>query len=54
VRRDQRETRRTTEVESDPTYFRGNSPEMKAMATQIIAAQNAEIAQFDAWLARKK
>jgi uncharacterized protein (DUF305 family) len=33
---------------------KGKSPEMKAMATQIIAAQKKEIAQFDAWLAKTK
>jgi uncharacterized protein (DUF305 family) len=32
----------------------GKSPEMKAMAKQIIAAQKKEIAQFDRWLAKQK
>ncbi len=32
----------------------GKSPEMKAMARQIIVAQKKEIAQFDKWLARQK
>lgn len=32
----------------------GKSPEMKAMAKQIIAAQKKEIAQFDKWLAKQK
>ena len=32
----------------------GKSPEMKAVAQQIIATQNNEIAQFDQWLANKK
>ena len=32
----------------------GKSPVMKSMATQIIAAQKKEIAQFDAWLAAQK
>ena len=32
----------------------GKSPEMKTMATQIIAAQKKEIAQFDKWLAKQK
>ena len=32
----------------------GKSPEMKAMATAIIAAQKKEIAQFDGWLAKQK
>lgn len=30
----------------------GKSPEMKAMAKRIIAAQKKEIAQFDRWLAK--
>ena len=33
---------------------KGKSPEMKAMATQIIAAQNKEIAEFDRWLSQQK
>ena len=32
----------------------GKSPAMKAMATQIIAAQKKEIARFDRWLATHK
>jgi len=32
----------------------GKSPEMKAMAKQIIAAQKKEIAMFDKWLATQK
>ena len=32
----------------------GKSPEMKAMAKQIIAAQKKEIARFDRWLAKQK
>lgn len=32
----------------------GKSPAMKAMATQIIAAQNKEIADLDKWLAKQK
>ena len=32
----------------------GKSPEMKAMARSIIAAQKKEIAQFDRWLAKHK
>ena len=32
----------------------GKSPEMKAMAKNIIAAQNKEIAKFDQWLAKQK
>lgn len=32
----------------------GKSPVMKAMARQIIAAQNKEIRQFDQWLAKQK
>jgi uncharacterized protein (DUF305 family) len=32
----------------------GKSPEMKAMAKRIIAAQKKEIAEFDKWLAKKK
>jgi uncharacterized protein (DUF305 family) len=32
----------------------GKSPEMKKMATQIIAAQKKEIAQFDDWLSQQK
>lgn len=33
---------------------KGKSPEMKAMAQSIIAAQKKEIAQFDQWLAKQK
>lgn len=32
----------------------GKSPVMKAMARQIIAAQNKEITRFDQWLAKQK
>ena len=32
----------------------GKSPELKAMAKSIIAAQKKEIAQFDRWLAKHK
>lgn len=32
----------------------GKSPVMKAMAKQIIAAQNKEITRFDQWLAKQK
>ena len=32
----------------------GKSPEMKAIAAQIIKAQKKEIAQFDRWLAKQK
>lgn len=32
----------------------GKSPDMKAMAKQIIVAQKKEIAQFDKWLAKQK
>ena len=32
----------------------GQSPEMKTMARQIIAAQKKEIATFDAWLVKQK
>ena len=32
----------------------GKSPEMKAMAKQIIVAQKKEIAQFDKWLAKER
>ena len=32
----------------------GKSPEMKAMAKQIIAAQKKEIAEFDKWIAKQK
>ncbi|PZO14354.1 MAG: hypothetical protein DCF26_15245 [Burkholderiales bacterium] len=32
----------------------GKSPEMKAMAKQIIEAQKKEIVQFDQWLAKQK
>lgn len=31
----------------------GKSPAMKAMAKQIIAAQNREIIRFDQWLAKQ-
>ena len=33
---------------------KGKSPEMKAMAHKIIAAQQKEIAEFDKWLASHK
>ena len=32
----------------------GKSPELKAMASQIISGQKKEIAQFDRWLAKQK
>lgn len=32
----------------------GKSPELKAMAKNIISAQKKEIAQFDRWLAKQK
>ena len=32
----------------------GKSPAMKAMARNIISAQNKEIAKFDQWLARQR
>ena len=32
----------------------GKSPEMKAMAKQIIAVQKKEIAEFDKWTAKQK
>lgn len=32
----------------------GKSPEMKAMAQQIVVAQKKEIEQFDQWLAKQK
>lgn len=32
----------------------GKSPELKAMASKIIAAQKKQIAQFDSWLAKHK
>ncbi|MDH4394355.1 MAG: DUF305 domain-containing protein [Limnobacter sp.] len=32
----------------------GKSPEMKKMAKQIIASQNKEISQIDAWLSKQK
>jgi uncharacterized protein (DUF305 family) len=32
----------------------GKSPEMKAIAAQIIKAQKKEIAQFERWLAKQK
>lgn len=32
----------------------GKSPEMKAMAKKIMAAQKKEIAEFDKWLAKQK
>jgi uncharacterized protein (DUF305 family) len=32
----------------------GKSPEMKAMAKRIVAAQKKEISQFDQWLAKQK
>ena len=32
----------------------GKSPEMKAMAKQIIATQKKEVAEFDKWMAKQK
>ncbi|MBC7622740.1 MAG: DUF305 domain-containing protein [Aeromicrobium sp.] len=32
----------------------GKSPEMKAIAGQIIASQKKEIAEFDKWMAKQK
>lgn len=32
----------------------GKSPEMKKMAKQIIASQNKEISQIDAWMSKQK
>ena len=39
---------------SEMELANGKSPEMKAMARKIIAAQKKEIAQFDRWLAKQK
>ena len=39
---------------SEMELAKGKSPEMKAMAKKIIAAQKKEIAQFDKWLAKQK
>ena len=39
---------------SEMQMAHGKSPEMKAMAKQIIAAQKKEIATFDQWLAKQK
>lgn len=39
---------------SEMELAHGKSPEMKAMAKQIIAAQKKEIAKFDQWLAKQK
>jgi uncharacterized protein (DUF305 family) len=39
---------------ADMELAQGKSPEMKAMAKKIIAAQKKEIAQFDQWLAKQK
>ncbi len=39
---------------SEMELAKGKSPEMKAMAKKIIAAQKKEIAQLDAWLAKQK
>ncbi|PJX20577.1 hypothetical protein CAP48_19240 [Advenella sp. S44] len=33
---------------------KGKDPQMKAMAKEIIAAQEKEIAQFDQWIAQHK
>ena len=39
---------------SEMELAQGKSPEMKAMAKKIIAAQKKEIAQLDQWLAKQK
>ena len=39
---------------SEMELANGKSPDMKAMAKKIIAAQKKEIAQFDRWLAMQK
>ena len=39
---------------SEMELANGKSPDMKAMAKKIIAAQKKEIAQFDQWLAKHK
>ena len=39
---------------SEMELAHGKSPEMKAMAKQIIAAQKKEIAKFDKFLAKQK
>ena len=39
---------------SEMQLAHGKSPEMKAMAKQIIAAQMKEIAKFDQFLAKQK
>ncbi len=39
---------------SEMELAKGKSPEMKAMAKKIIAAQKKEIAQLDQWLAKRK
>ena len=39
---------------SEMELAHGKSPEMKAMAKQIIAAQKKEIAKFDQFLAKQK
>ena len=39
---------------SEMELAKGKSPEMKAMAKKIIAAQKKEIAQLDQWPAKQK
>lgn len=39
---------------SEMELANGKSPDMKALAKKIIAAQKKEIAQFDQWLAKQK
>lgn len=39
---------------SEMEIAHGKSPEMKAMAKKIIAAQKKEIAELDKWLAKQK
>ena len=39
---------------SEMQMAHGKSPEMKAMAKQIISAQKKEITKFDQWLAKQK